>query len=68
MLSVVHQTHLIIMENIMVSINKYNNGLQIINSLFFFPLFNICKIGVLQFPVDYPFKPPSIRMITPSGK
>ncbi|CAJ0648573.1 11040_t:CDS:2 [Entrophospora sp. SA101] len=24
--------------------------------------------GVLQFPVEYPFKPPSIRMTTPSGR
>ncbi|CAH1764286.1 19723_t:CDS:2 [Entrophospora sp. SA101] len=24
--------------------------------------------GVVQFPVEYPFKPPSIRMTTPSGR
>ena len=24
--------------------------------------------GVLKFPSDYPYKPPSLRMITPSGR
>ena len=48
--------------------NTPYEGLQQIISKFIFHILGGVYHGKLVFPADFPFKPPSIYMITPSGR